>query len=41
LGKAEFEQKLVSVRKRGSKESKSKSLAEFLEDVTGELEQDA
>ena len=41
LGKVEVEQNLVSVRKRGSKESKSKSLAEFLEDVTGELEQDA
>ena len=41
LGKAEVDQNLVSVRKRGSKESNSKSLAEFLEDVTGELEQDA
>ena len=40
LGKAEVEQKLVSVRKRGSKESNSKSLGEFLEDVTRELEQD-
>ena len=41
LGKAEVEQNLVSVRKRGSKESNSKSLSEFLEDVTEELEQDA
>ena len=41
LGKAEVEQNLVSVRKRGSKESNSKSLGEFLEDVTRELEQDA
>ena len=41
LGKAEVDQNLVSVRKRGSKESNSKSLAEFLEDVKGELEQDA
>ena len=40
LGKAEVEQNLVSVRKRGSKESNSKSLGEFLEDVTRELEQD-
>ena len=40
LGKAEVEQSLVSVRKRGSKESNSKSLGEFLEDVTRELEQD-
>ena len=39
-GENEVEQSLVSVRKRGSKESYSKSLGEFLEDVTRELEQD-
>ena len=41
MGKSEVEQSLVSVRKRGSKESNSKSLGEFLEDITRELEQDA
>ena len=41
MGKSEVEQSSVSVRKRGSKDSYSKSLAEFLEDVTRELEQDA
>ena len=40
LGKNEVEQSLVSVRKRGSKESVSKSLGEFLEYITRELEQD-
>ena len=40
MGKNEVEQSLVSVRKRGSKESVSKSLGEFLEDITRELEQD-
>ena len=40
VGKNEVEQSLVSVRKRGSKESVSKSLGEFLEDITRELEQD-
>ena len=40
VGKAEAEQGFVSVRKRGSKESNSKSLGEFLEDMTRELEQD-
>ena len=40
MGKNEVEQSLVSVRRRGSKESNSKSLGEFLEDVTRELEQD-
>ena len=40
LGKNEAEQSLVSVRKRGGKESVSKSLGEFLEYITRELEQD-
>ena len=40
LGKNEVEQSLVSVRKRGSKESVSKSIGEFLEYITRELEQD-
>ncbi len=38
LGKAEVEQNSVSVRKRGSKESNSKSLGKFLEDITRDLE---
>ena len=41
IGKLEVEKSLVSVRKRGSKESHSKPLVEFLEDLTRELEQDA
>ena len=41
MGKSEVEQSSVSVRKRGSKDSYSKSLPEFLEEVTRELEQDA
>ena len=40
VGKNEVERSLVSVRKRGSKESVSKSLGEFLEYITRELEQD-
>ena len=41
VGKAEVERSLVSVRRRGSKESDSKSLGEFLNDITRELEQGA
>ena len=41
LGKNEVEQSLVSVRERGSKESVSKSLGEFLDYIIRELEQDA
>ncbi|MEL0215038.1 MAG: threonine--tRNA ligase [Burkholderiaceae bacterium] len=40
VGKNEVEQSLVSVRKRGSKESVSKSIGEFLEYITRELERD-
>jgi len=39
VGKAEANQGLVSVRRRGSKESNSKLLGEFLDDITRELEQ--
>jgi len=41
VGKAEVERSLVSVRRRGSKESDSKPLGEFLNDITRELEQGA
>ena len=41
VGKAEVEQSLVSVRRRGNKESNSVLLSKFLEDMTRELEQDA
>ena len=41
VGKAEVEQSLVSVRRRGNKESNSMLLSKFLEDMTRELEQDA
>jgi len=41
VGKAEIERSLVSVRRRGSKESDSKPLGEFLNDITRELEQGA
>ncbi|MAU43092.1 MAG: threonine--tRNA ligase [Proteobacteria bacterium] len=40
VGKAEVEQSLVSVRRRGNKESNSMLLSKFLEDMTRELEQD-
>ena len=40
VGKAEVEQSLVSVRRRGNKESNSVLLSKFLEDMTRELEQD-
>ena len=39
VGKAEAKQSLVSVRRRGNKESISKPLDEFLKDVIRELEQ--
>ena len=41
VGKAEVEQSLVSVRRRGNNESNSMLLSKFLEDMTRELEQDA
>ena len=40
VGRAEVEQSLVSVRRRGNKESNSMLLSKFLEDMTRELEQD-